>query len=128
MESIDESFEMRALSKGSPIFTTDRDVNRWKIVDFGLIPKLLRLVLVNVSERFSGILTILISTAMSIADTVSDFIVAFTLIYSEHYYWALIVIIVDYLPSWDILAHNITSIKWREFKDKKEKRYCFVDK
>ena len=55
MESFDGTLDDAPLG-GDPLPTKDRGINRWKVVDFGLIPKLLRLVLVNVSERFCGIL------------------------------------------------------------------------
>ena len=107
-------------------FNNDKKVSRWSIVDFGLVSTILKLLLVNISEKACGIATILSTTAISIGDTVSDFIVSFTLFFNGHRYWALIVIIIDYLPSWNILAHNVTSSKWREFKDIKEKVITIV--
>ena len=84
----------------------DKKVSRWSIVDFGLVSTILKLLLVNISEKACGIATILTTTAIAVADTVSDFIVSFTLFFDGHRYWAFIVIIIDYLPSWNILAHN----------------------
>lgn len=104
----------------------DKDQNRWQMVNFGLIPTFLKLLLKNISEKACGTLTILITSAISIGDTVSDFVVFFTLLYYEHYSWALVVVTVDYLPSWDILAHNTTSPKWRKFKNKKEKLFSVI--
>ena len=104
----------------------DEKLSRWSIVDFGLVSTILKLLLVNISEKACGIATILSTTAISIGDTVSDFIVSFTLFFNGHRYWALIVIIIDYLPSWNILAHNVTSSKWRKFKDIKEKVITIV--
>ena len=103
------------LTKKNIDLKVNKDQQRWQIVEFGLIPILLKLLLKNVSEKACGTLTILITSAISIGDTVSDFVVFFTLLYYEHYSWALVVVTVDYLPSWDILAHNTTSPKWKKF-------------
>ena len=101
--------------------TSKRSLSRWTTVDFGMIPTLLKLVLVNISDQVCGIISIITTTLISIGDTISDFVVAFTLLFSGHYKWALAVIVVDYIPSWNILAHNITSSKWRGFQNTKEK-------
>ena len=95
-------------------------VERWKTIEFGIVSSVLKLILVNICDKVCGIITILLSAFLSIADTVSDLVVAFSLIYSGHYYWGCIVIVVDYLPSWDLLIHNCTSEKWRTFKGTKE--------
>ena len=100
---------------------TNNMVERWKMIDFGVLSKMLKLVLVNICDKICGIITILMTTLLSIADTVSDIVVASSLIYSGHYYWGCIVIFVDYLPSWDLLIHNCTSEKWRNFKGTQEK-------
>ena len=98
-----------------------KEVNRWSQVDFGLISKLLKIVLVNISDKVAGIISIIITTLISIGDTVSDFVVAFSLLFDKHYKWAIAVIVIDYLPSWNILTHNVTSRRWRRFKEKREK-------
>ena len=99
---------------------------RWKIIDFGLIPKLLKFILVNISDKVSGIITILITSVMSFADTVSDLVVAFTLIFAGNYYWGFMVILIDYIPSWDLFVHNCTSKKWRKFKGIQEKIVAII--
>ena len=62
-----------------------KKINRWSIIDFGLISNLLKIVLVNITDKVSGIVSIIITTLISIGDTVSDFAVAFTLFFSGHY-------------------------------------------
>ena len=114
------------LTKKNIDLKVNKDQKRWQIVDFGLIPIVLKQLLQNISEKTCGTLTILITSAISIGDTVSDFVVFFTLLYYEHYSWALVVVTVDYLPSWDILAHNTTSPKWKKFKNKKEKLFSVI--
>ena len=99
----------------------NKKIERWRVIDFGVIPKLLKLVLVNISDKISGVITILITTIMSIGDTISDLVVAFSLILSGHYYWGIVVVLIDYLPSWDLLLHNCFSKKWRNFKGIREK-------
>ena len=98
-----------------------KKINRWSIIDFGLISSLLKIVLVNITDKVSGIVSIIITTLISIGDTVSDFAVAFTLFLSGHYQWAITVIVVDYIPSWNIFVHNVTSSKWRAFEETREK-------
>ena len=91
-----------------------KKIERWRVIDFGAIPKLLKLVLVNISDKISGVITILITTIISIGDTISDLVVAFSLILSGHYYWGFVVVLIDYLPSWDLLVYNCLSTKWKE--------------
>ena len=67
-------------------------VERWKTIEFGIVSKVLKLLLVNICDKVRGTITILLSVFLSIADTVSDVVVAITLIYSGHYYWGCIVI------------------------------------
>ena len=95
--------------------------DRWKNIDFGVITTFLRLILKNVSEKTCGIVTILTSTALSIADTVSDIVVAFSLFSSSHYYWGCIVAIADYISPWQILFHNCFSNHWRNAASFREK-------
>ena len=57
----------------------------------------------------------------SFLDTISDLTVAWTLIEEQEYYWALSVMMVDYLPSWQVLLHGLWSKAWKELNDWKEK-------
>ena len=58
---------------------------------------------------------------LSSLDTISDLTVAVTLIEEKEYVWALWVMLVDYLPSWQVLLHGIKSPAWQELNDLKEK-------
>ena len=105
--------------------TIGRELNnvgiRWKFVDFGVISTILKLLFKNMSDRARGVITILTSTALSIADTASDIIVAISLFSAGHYQWGCIVAIADYIPSWQILLHNYFSDHWRHAASLKEK-------
>ena len=109
-DEINVGFKDDLGDKGSTLEASTKN-ERWRIIDFGLFPKLLKLVLVNISDKVSGIITILITTIMSIGDTISDLVVAFSLIFSGYYYWGFVVVLIDYLPSWDLLIHNCLSKK-----------------
>ena len=58
---------------------------------------------------------------LSFLDTISDLTVAWTLYEEQEYYWALSVMMVDYLPSWQVLLHGLWSKAWKELNDWKEK-------
>ena len=58
---------------------------------------------------------------LSSLDTISDLMVALTLIGEEEYGWALAVILVDYVPTWQVLLHGLKSPAWQELKNVKEK-------
>ena len=118
-EIIESSPDFNDTVESSP--SAKNEISRWSVVDFGMISKLLKVILVNISDRLCAVITIIITTLISIADTVTDFVVAFTLIFAKHYNWAIAVIVIDYLPSWNILVHNLTSSRWRRFKDAKER-------
>ena len=69
--------------------------SRWRSVDFGVTKTILKLLLINISDKVCGVVTILTSTALSIADTFSDIFVAFTLFTAGHYHWGSIVAVTD---------------------------------
>ena len=58
---------------------------------------------------------------LSSLDTMSDVSVALTLIAQKDYHWALSVMLVDYLPSWQVLLHGFKSPAWQKIDDFKEK-------
>ena len=58
---------------------------------------------------------------LSSLDTISDLTVALTLIEEKEYCWALSVMLVDYLPSWQVLLHGIKSPAWQKLNDFREK-------
>ena len=59
--------------------------SRWKLVDFGVISTLLKLLFKNISDKARGVITILTSSALSVADTASDIIVAISLFSAGHF-------------------------------------------
>ena len=101
--------------------TSQEKENRWGKVDFGILQTIFKSVLINISDRASGVITILSSIIISVADIASDFAVAMSLFSSGHYTWGWIVVITDYVPSWQLAAHNSFSSKWRNIKSTKEK-------
>ena len=95
--------------------------HRWSQIHLGLIQSIVKMSMKNVSDKISAIISILTTVFISICDTVSDFLIAATLFWSEDYNWAWIIVILDYIPSWTLAAHNWTSTKWRTVKSRKEK-------
>ena len=95
--------------------------DRWKLIDLGLIQKLLKLMFKNLSDRVCGILTIWTSIALAISDTVSDFVIAITLFKNSHTTLGWVVVAVDYIPSWILATHNYCSSKWRAAETGKQK-------
>ena len=125
MELVSGSSTPKSGSQQATNISNDNE-DRWKNVDLGVIQTVLNSLLINISDRLSGILTILSSVMISIADTASDFAVAFYLFSSGHYIWGWVVVIIDYVPSWQLAAHNCFSSKWRKVKSIKEKLITFL--
>ena len=63
----------------------------------------------------------ILKSFLSCLDTISDLMVAVTLIEEKEFGWALSVMLVDYLPSWQVLLHGIKSPAWQELNNLKEK-------
>ena len=93
----------------------------WETVDLGFIQTLLKLWLINITDKVAVTLTILITVFISIFDTITDIAVAYTLFASGHRTWGTVVVIFDYISSWQLAIHNFFSSKWRNLRDKKEK-------
>ena len=62
-----------------------------------------------------------LNTAVSLFDTFSDITVAIQLIQNGDYLWGITVLLIDYLPMWQVLLHAITSDAWRNLEDGKER-------
>ena len=58
---------------------------------------------------------------LSSIDTISDFSVAMKLASDGSWNWALAVMAVDYLPTWQLLLHGLMSPAWKKITDVKEK-------
>jgi len=50
----------------------------------------------------------------------SDFAVAYTLCTQNEWKYGIIVMIVDYIPGWQLVVHNLFSEKWRKLRKTKE--------
>ena len=57
---------------------------------------------------------------LSSIDTISDFSVAMALAADGSWDWALAVMAVDYLPTWQLLLHGLMSPAWKKITDVKE--------
>ena len=91
-------------------------------IDLGLIQKLAKLWLGKNSTPIKTInLTMLIKTLLSLSDTFSDIHLAIHLYLHGHWQWALTIILIDYLPMWQVLLHTSTSKAWKELDDWREK-------
>ena len=107
--------EMTKLSSNEDLLSKEGiESNRWDEIDFGLIQSLFKAIFLNISEKVSGTLTILTTIAISISDIVSDIVVALTLFSLDQYTLGIIVLGVDFIPCWALVAHNIFSSKWNK--------------
>ena len=88
--------------------------SRWEKIDLGIFQTLLKVILLNISDKVNGIVSILISVLISIGDTVSDLGVAITLFANDHTDLGLVVLLADYIPNWQLIFHNISSRSWRK--------------
>ena len=93
--------------------TSSNVSSRWEKIDLGIFQTLLKVILVNISDKANGIVSILISTLISIGDTSTDLYVAITLFDVRHTEWGWAVLLVDYIPNWQLIFHNISSRSWR---------------
>ena len=62
-----------------------------------------------------------INTAISLFDSVSDIAVAIQLIQNGDWALGLTVLLIDYLPMWQVFLHGITSNAWKEMEDIRER-------
>ena len=84
----------------------------WSRIHMGFIQKLLKAWLINVSDKASVSLTIIITCLISILDTATDIAIAYILFSSGNenaQNWAVVVVMCDYFPSWQLAVHNISS-------------------
>ena len=113
-EDVEKSHELKTLDEAAyklpePVSRAER----WSEVELGLVQKLFKFVFINISEKAAGILTILTSVALSIADIVSDIVIAISLFTKQNHLLGLVVFFVDVLPSLAVATHNIISEKWK---------------
>ena len=91
-------------------------------IDLGLMQSIARSWLGKNSSPWKTIcLATGLNTAVSLFDTFSDIAVAIQLIQNGDYLWGITVLLIDYLPMWQVLLHAITSDAWRNLEDGKER-------
>ena len=61
------------------------------------------------------------NTGVSLFDTCSDLAVAIQLMLAGEWAWGITVLLIDYLPMWQVLLHATTSKSWKEMEDRREK-------
>ena len=96
-------------------------INRWQKIDLGLLQALLKCWYKNVSKKTAIVFAVFSNILFSLFDTWSDLSVAYYLFASGERELGFVVIIVDYLPGWELLLHNLCSKKWRQLPDAKLK-------
>ena len=103
--------------------------DRWSKIDLGIIQTIVAKCFKNLSQQTSTIFAIISNILFSLFDTCSDLAIAFTLFAnedSESWKYGVVVLIVDYLPGWELLVHNLCSEKWRMLNRKKEFIFTIV--
>ena len=100
--------------------------NRWNSINLGLLQTVISSCFKNVSEKTSIILTIASNIIFSIFDTCSDLAVAYTLFYEDEWEYAIIVLILDYIPGWQLLIHNLCSKNWNLVENTRAKYITVV--
>ena len=94
--------------------------DRWSKIDLGIIQTILTKCFKNVSQKTSMIFALISNIIFSLFDTGSDLAVACTLFANGEWKYGTVVLIVDYLPGWELLIHNLCSEKWRRLNSRKE--------
>ena len=97
------------VSKKNELFT-----HRWDEIHLGLVQSMIGKVLTGISSKASFISTMVVNILLSIFDTTSDLIVVYLLYNSEEYGYAVVTLLIDYVPGWQLAIHNGLSRKWRQ--------------
>ena len=92
---------------------------RWNSVDLGLFQTIFIKWFKNVSQKTSVVLAVLSNIVFSLFDTMSDFAVVYTLCTQNEWKYGIIVMIVDYIPGWQLVVHNLFSEKWSKLRNTK---------
>ena len=95
--------------------------DRWKLIDLGMVQTLLHALWKNISVKTSATISILTTVLISLCDTISDFSIAIALFLSGNKTWGCVILILDYIPSWTVAAHNCSSKRWRKMQCANEK-------
>ena len=99
---------------------------RWSKIDLGLLQTIVMGCLRNVSRKTSMILTITLNITFSLFDIGSDIYVAVTLFQKGEWKYGIFVVLLDYLPGWELVLHNYFSQKWRRITNLKERRIMIL--
>ena len=75
----------------------------------------------NASPLNTFYLATTMNTGVSLFDTCSDLAVAIQLMLAGEWAWGITVLLIDYLPMWQVLLHATTSKSWKEMEDRREK-------
>lgn len=110
------------------VLTRSVSVRRYDKVHLGLIQTIIRKSIKGLSKRTSFIITVLLYIAISMWDTITDLTVAYLLYANDHLEFAIVVLLCDYLPGWQLALHNLSSENWRKTIRRKEKivTLCFL--
>ena len=100
--------------------------NRWNSINLGLLQTVISGCFKNVSQKTSIILTMVCNIFFSIFDTCSDLAVAYTLLYGDEWKYAIIVLVLDYIPGWQLLIHNLCSENWNMLENTRAKCITIV--
>ena len=93
-----------------------------RIVDLGVTQTIARYWLgPNATLLKTIYLSMAINITISLSDSSSDLAVAIQLILKGELAWGVTIILVDYLPMWQVLFHSSTSKAWNRLEDPKEK-------
>ena len=103
----------QAKQKKAELKQLKRQIDRWQKLDLGLLQAVLKCWYKNVSKKTAIVFAISSNILFSLFDTVSDLSVAYYLFASGERELGFVVIIVDYLPGWELLIHNLCCKKWR---------------
>ena len=93
---------------------------RWSKIDLGFLQAIVMSCFKNVSRKTSMVFTITLNILFSLFDIGSDFYVAITLFASGEWEYGIVVMVIDYLPGWELLIHNFFSKRWSRMKNGKE--------
>ena len=99
-----------------------KSLHRYENIDFGIIQTLVKLWLGKNAKPVKTLrLTMGIKACLSLFDTISDLTVAIQLFMDGHWLWGVTILLIDYIPMWQVLLHTYTTNAWSKLNDWKEK-------
>lgn len=95
---------------------------RWDQINLGLFLTIATCLFKdNVSMRSKLVLVVVLKMMVSFGDSTSDFFVAFSLFHNGLWTWAVVVLVIDYIPGWQVLLSNVTLNYWKDVGNRKER-------